>query len=500
MDIRQHIAMVFHLDKCIGCHTCSLACKNLWTDRKGAEYQWWNNVETKPGTGYPLLWEDQERYRGGWVKTDTGNLRLALQGRLGSFANLFYNPRLPKLDDYYHPWTYDYSHLTTAKAGDDQPTARPISAISGKPIDITGGPNWDDDLGGSEVYAENDVNLHGFTQADRDTLFAMESLMMFYLPRMCNHCMNPACVASCPSGAMYKRGEDGIVLVNQDACRSWRMCVSACPYKKVYFNWHTGRSEKCIACFPRQEAGLAPACFHSCVGKVRYLGTVLYDAEKIAAIASAPEQELVERSRDLFLDPHDPEISAQALAQGVSESVLEAARRSPVYDLVKRHRLALPLHPEFRTLPMLFYVPPLLPMVAKALGDGISECNVQDFTSADASRAPLRYLASLFAAGDEAPVREACLKLAAVRTYRRAMTIRGSLSADEARTLELAGLTPADAEAIFSLTVTAPQDERMVVGPYQREEAIEALNSPLIERNFGYDSRIDSGVASHDQR
>ena len=57
---------VFHLDKCIGCHTCSIACKNLWTDRKGAEYMWWNNVETKPGTGYPTRWEDQEKYQGGW--------------------------------------------------------------------------------------------------------------------------------------------------------------------------------------------------------------------------------------------------------------------------------------------------------------------------------------------------------------------------------------------------------------------------------------------------
>ena len=58
--------MVFHLDKCIGCHTCSVACKNVWTDRKGAEYMWWNNVETKPGTGYPTKWEDQGKYKGGW--------------------------------------------------------------------------------------------------------------------------------------------------------------------------------------------------------------------------------------------------------------------------------------------------------------------------------------------------------------------------------------------------------------------------------------------------
>ncbi len=63
MNIRAQVSSVFHLDKCIGCHTCSIACKNLWTDRKGAEYMWWNNVETKPGTGYPTQWEDQEKYQ-----------------------------------------------------------------------------------------------------------------------------------------------------------------------------------------------------------------------------------------------------------------------------------------------------------------------------------------------------------------------------------------------------------------------------------------------------
>ncbi|MEI2422415.1 cryptic nitrate reductase 2 subunit beta, partial [Arthrospira platensis SPKY2] len=64
MNIRAQISMMFHLDKCIGCHTCSVSCKNIWTDRQGPEYMWWNNVETKPGTGYPTQWENQEQYQG----------------------------------------------------------------------------------------------------------------------------------------------------------------------------------------------------------------------------------------------------------------------------------------------------------------------------------------------------------------------------------------------------------------------------------------------------
>ena len=66
MKIRAQIAMVLNLDKCIGCHTCSVTCKNVWTSREGMEYAWFNNVETKPGVGYPKDWENQKRWNGGW--------------------------------------------------------------------------------------------------------------------------------------------------------------------------------------------------------------------------------------------------------------------------------------------------------------------------------------------------------------------------------------------------------------------------------------------------
>jgi nitrate reductase beta subunit len=139
--------------------------------------------------------------------------------------------------------------------GADQPTAEPISMIDGEKIDVQAGPNWDDDLGGSPIYAANDPNLEGLTEEQRLQLSSVERLVFFYLPRICNHCLNPCCVASCPSGALYKRGEDGIVLIDQQKCRAWRSCVAACPYKKTYFNWFTGKSEKCILCFPRLETG-----------------------------------------------------------------------------------------------------------------------------------------------------------------------------------------------------------------------------------------------------
>ncbi len=344
MDIRAQVSMVFHLDKCIGCHTCSIACKNIWTDRKGTEYMWWNNVETKPGTGYPTTWEDQGKYKGGWVK-DGDRLRLRLQGRTEGLGNIFFNPNLPTIDDYYEPWTYQYDELFNAPEGDDQPTARPISLITGKPIDIEAGPNWDDDLGGSPVYASNDVNLEKLTDREREQLNEVERLVFFYLPRICNHCLNPSCVGACPSGAIYKRGEDGIVLISQEKCRAWRMCVSGCPYKKTYYNWSTGKSEKCILCYPRLETGQAPACFHSCVGRIRYLGLILYDADRIEETALHDDADLVAAMRRIIQDPFDPMVVAAAKANGVTDQQIAAAQNSPSYKFVKKWGLALPLHP-----------------------------------------------------------------------------------------------------------------------------------------------------------
>ena len=487
MNIRAQVSMVFNLDKCIGCHTCSIACKNLWTSRRGAEYMWWNNVETKPGTGYPTLWEDQKQYRGGWVK-GKDRPKLYLQGKAETLANIFFNPRLPKLDDYYEPWTYRYEDLFDAPQGDDQPVAIPISEVTGKHIDIEAGPNWDDDLGGSSIYAANDPNNRALSEEERRQIFELQRMVFFYLPRICNHCLNPGCVGACPAGAIYKRGEDGIVLVSQDKCRAWRMCISGCPYKKVYFNWATGKSEKCILCYPRQETGQAPACFHSCVGRIRYLGVLLYDADRISAIAALPDKELVEGQRNLILDPFDKEVIRKAKEDGIHDQTIKSAQNSPVYKYVKKWKLALPLHPEFRTLPMLFYVPSLLPVMA-TVENGLYEIRDEFFGSHESSRVSSRYLASLFSAGDEKEIISVNKKLLAVRIYKRAQTV-GDLDKKESdRMIGEAGTNPEEIEEIYRMTSLPTFEERFAIPSFMREMAIESVEDPSVhkgEAGVGY--------------
>ncbi|NNK37252.1 MAG: nitrate reductase subunit beta, partial [Xanthomonadales bacterium] len=253
MKIRAQIGMVLNLDKCIGCHTCSVTCKNVWTSRQGVEYAWFNNVESKPGVGYPREWENQDVWNGGWTLHGKNGLKPKMGGKFRLLAKIFANPDLPQIDDYYEPFTYDYQHLQKAPASKATPTARMRSAITGQRMEKpVWGPNWEEILGGEYSKRSKDCN---FEQVEKDIYGQFENTFMMYLPRLCEHCLNPACVAACPSGAIYKREEDGIVLIDQDKCRGWRMCISGCPYKKIYFNWQSGKSEKCTFCYPRIEAG-----------------------------------------------------------------------------------------------------------------------------------------------------------------------------------------------------------------------------------------------------
>ncbi|GIF15615.1 nitrate reductase subunit beta [Actinoplanes teichomyceticus] len=481
MRIRAQMAMVMNLDKCIGCHTCSVTCKQTWTNREGTEYVWFNNVETKPGIGYPKHYEDQERWKGGWKLDRKGRLTLRSGGRLARLGHIFANPDLPSIDDYYEPATFDKDILVSAPAGlTDTPVKRPYSQLTGEPMAVTWGANWEDSLGGSSMT--EDPNLARMpAEAVEKVKFEFEKTFMFHLPRICEHCLNPACVSACPSGAMYKREEDGIVLVDQHRCRGWRMCVSACPYKKVYVNHATGKAEKCTFCFPRLEAGQPTICSETCVGRLRYLGLLWYDEDAVLAAASvADEADLLDAQRSVFLDPTDPAVQQAARDAGMPQDWIEAAANSPVWKLIGEYRIALPLHPEYRTLPMVWYVPPLSPVLDAAGAAGRDDTDADDiFHTIRDLRIPVEYLAELFTAGDTEVAAGVLMKLAAMRSYMRARTLDGTVAQE---LLDGIGMTAEQVEAMYRLLAVAKYDERYVV-PVAHTKDAAALEAQATAHN-----------------
>jgi DMSO reductase family type II enzyme iron-sulfur subunit len=301
--------MVLDLNKCLGCQTCTVACKKLWNSDAGTAYAYWNNVETVPGRGYPADWSAS----GG--RSPTGAVTRG---------------RIPDLErGYGRAWSFEH-HRAFASAG-REPSRRDWVRPDGAP---TWGPNWDEDHGSGEYPGSNHY---------------------FYLPRLCNHCTHPACLEACPRAAIGKRDEDGIVLVDQDRCHGYRFCVEACPYKKVYFDPERQVATKCIFCLPRIEAGVPMACARQCPGRLRFVGY-----------------------RD------DPE--------------------GPIWKLVEKWRVALPLHPEYGLEPNVFYVPPMSPPRLDASGRPTGE-----------PRIPRAFLESLFGEG----VAVALATLVAERARRR---------------------------------------------------------------------------------
>ncbi len=262
---KKQIAYIFDTNKCIACQTCTVACKTTWTSGHGQETMFYNNVETKPYGGYPLQWD---------INT----------------------------------------------------------------LDAMGGQEWDKDtktFNGKTIFEEaKDENVKGWRPAERDYAFpnigedecsgivnkgsffsGIHDVWMFYLARICNHCTYPACLAACPRKAIYKREEDGIVLIDESRCRGYKECVKACPYKKTFFNMVTRVSEKCIGCYPLVEKGEQPRCVQTCIGKIRMQG---------------------------FLSTKE-----------------EARADNPIDQIVHFKKMALPLYPQFGTEPNVYYVPPI---------------------------------------------------------------------------------------------------------------------------------------------
>ncbi len=294
----RQFAFVFNINRCLACQTCTMACKSTWTFSEGQEYMWWNNVETKPYGGYPQNW-------------DVKLLEMLEQANPGKQV---WNTKTTAPDAPYG----EFTGKTIFEAADSQGGEQ--RAIGYIPTDDEwSAPNIHEDTatgnkGAPGVYGPG-------------TQLPVNTPWFFYLQRLCNHCSYPACLAACPRNAIYKRPEDGIVLIDQSRCRGYRKCVEQCPYKRPMYRATTRLSEKCVGCYPRVE-GTDPVteglpmetrCMSVCPGKIRMQGLVEID-KKTGQWVENPE--------------------------------------NPLYFMVKQAKVALPLYPQFGTEPNGYYIPP----------------------------------------------------------------------------------------------------------------------------------------------
>ena len=198
------------------------------------------------------------------------------------------------------------------------------------------------------------------------------------------------------------------------------------------------------------------------MGRLRYLGVLLYDADRVGWAASqADERDLYRAQREILLDPFDPQVVAAAQANGVPHSWITAAQQSPIWKLITEYEVALPLHPEFRTLPMVWYVPPLSPVVDQVTASGSDGEDHRVLLSAISQmRIPLEYLAGLFSAGDTAPVELSLRRLAAMRSYMRDVYV--GREGDEAIPASV-GMSGQKIQEMYRLLSIAKYDDRYVI-------------------------------------
>jgi nitrate reductase beta subunit len=225
------------------------------------------------------------------------------------------------------------------------------------------------------------------------------------------------------------------------------------------------------------------------------MGVLLYDQDLITTAAAAPDDELLRAQLDAILDPWDDRVVAAAEAAGIDQGWIDAARRSPAWKFVKEWGLALPLHPEFRTVAMMFYIPPLSPVVSTIernltrLDLPAERVDFELFEELDKARLPVEYLANLFSNGDVEVIRAVLRKMLAVRIYKRRQSVEGEIDEATLALLASAGTSPAEAEDIYRLTTLPTVEERFVLPPYHREMSLEELDDPLRhkgEAGLGY--------------
>jgi nitrate reductase beta subunit len=271
------------------------------------------------------------------------------------------------------------------------------------------------------------------------------------------------------------------------------MCISGCPYKKVFFNWESSKAEKCIGCYPRVESGMPTVCSESCVGRIRYNGIMLYDADRIEELASVEnEQDLYEAQCRIFLDPNDPAVIAAARAEGINDDWIIAAQNSPIYKMAIDWKIAFPMHPEFRTLPMVWYVPPLSPVQSQIDQGNLPVGPDGAIPLSGTMRLPIQYLANLLTAGKQAPIESALNRLIAMRSYQRSVHVEGVA---DTRALEKAGISEDVAKEMYRYLAIANYEDRFVIPTGHEEVRMDDFHAFQGQNGFTFGNDTSAGIS-----
>ena len=205
---KWQFAFVFNINRCLACQTCSMADKSTWLFSKGQEYMWWNNVETKPYGGYPQFYDvkitqliEQVNPGGQVWNVRVGRKHHAPYGVFEGMTIFDAGAKVGQAAIGYIPTDQEWRFVNIY-----EDTATSMRAIV-EGIDKTG------------FTKEEPWRMTGSSLPEHETYF-------FYLQRICNHCTYPGCLAACPRKAIYKRPEDGIVLIDQNRCRGTRSAWS----------------------------------------------------------------------------------------------------------------------------------------------------------------------------------------------------------------------------------------------------------------------------------
>ena len=374
--------------------------------------------------------QDQERWQGGWTLNRRG--RLTLQGRRpGAQAAVASSPtrccRTSTTTTSPGPTTTRSS--PSAPLGDDFPVAQPKSLLTGEPTT----DRVERQLGRrprrrARARRTATRSCSGSADAGRGQGAGSTTSR-----RSCSSCRGSASTAStrpawrpARPGRCTSAARTASCSSTRTSCRGWRMCVTGCPYKKVYFNHRTGKAEKCTFCYPRVEVGLPTVCsrdlrraaaLHRAGPLRRRPGHRRGRHRGRAATSTRPSSTCCSTRTTRRSSP-------RRAGRASPTTGSRPPSRSPVYALAKQYRVALPLHPEFRTMPMVWYVPPLSPVVEALRDTGHDGEDVDNlFGAIDTLRIPVEYLAELFTAGDTAPVTAVLQRLAAMRSYMRRVTL-----------------------------------------------------------------------------